>query len=53
MGIVFMCNRIAKVDKQAIAQELGNIAFKAVDDLCTYIPISKHDLPEIFRVELF
>ena len=43
---------IAKVDQQAIAQILGNMALEALDDLGTGLLIGAHHLAVVFRVEL-
>jgi hypothetical protein len=50
--IVFMRLRIAKVDQQAIAQILGNVAVKALDDFSTGLLIGAHHLAVVFRIEL-
>ena len=44
--------RIAKVDEQAIAQILGNMPVKALDDGRAGGLIGAHHLAEVFRVEL-
>ena len=43
---------IAKVDQQAIAEILGDMALKALDDRGTGGLIGPHHLPQVFRVEL-
>src|SRR6266446_1505990 len=43
---------IAKIDEQPIAEILGNMAVKALDDLGTGGLVGAHDLPQVFWVEL-
>jgi hypothetical protein len=52
LGVVFVGLRVAKVHQQAIAQILGDIPVKALDDLDPSRLISQHHLAEVFRVEL-
>jgi hypothetical protein len=52
LGIIFMRLRIAKVDQQAIAEILGDMALKAGNHLGTGVLIGPHDLAEVFGVEL-
>ena len=42
LGIVFVCQRIAKVDQQAIAEILGDMALKAGDHLGAGVLIGPH-----------
>src|SRR5262245_10075169 len=51
LRIVFMGLRIAKVDQQAIAEVLGDMALKALDDLGAGGLIRPDNLPQVFRVE--
>jgi hypothetical protein len=44
--------RITKVDQQAIAEILGNVSLKALDDRGTGGLIGSDDLPVVFRVKL-
>jgi hypothetical protein len=32
VGIIFVCHRIAKIDQEPIAKELGDMSIKACDD---------------------
>src|SRR5215471_5221780 len=50
-GIVLMCLRIAKIDQEAIAEILCNMALKVPDDLRTRGLIGTHDLTQIFRIK--
>ena len=43
---------IAKIDQQAIAEILGDMPLKALDDLGTGGLIGAHHLPQIFGIEL-
>jgi hypothetical protein len=43
---------IAEVHQQAIAEVLGNMPIKALDDLGTELLIGAHYLPEVFRIQL-
>ena len=52
LGVVFMRLRIAKVDQQAIAEILGDMAVKALDHLGTGRLVGAHDLAQVFWVEL-
>jgi hypothetical protein len=47
-----MCLRIAKIDEEAIAEILRNMALKVSDDLRTCGLIGAHDLTQIFRIKL-
>jgi hypothetical protein len=51
--IVFMRDRIAKVDQQTIAEILGDIPLVAFDDLGAHLLIGSDDGLEFFGVELF
>ena len=44
--------RIAKIDQEAVAEILCNMAFKVPDDLRTRGLIGPHDLAQIFRIKL-
>ena len=44
--------RIAKIDQQAIAEILGDMPVKALDDLGTGGLVGAHHLPQIFGIEL-
>jgi hypothetical protein len=52
LRIVLMRLRIAKVDEQAIAEILGNVALEALDDRGTGLLIGTHHLAVVFRIEL-
>jgi hypothetical protein len=52
LGVVFVRLRVAKVDQQAIAEILGDMALKARDHLGTGVLIGTHHLTQLFRVEL-
>ena len=43
---------IAKIDQQAIAEILGDMPLKALDDLSTGSLVGAHHLPQIFGIEL-
>jgi hypothetical protein len=43
---------IPKVDEQAIAQVLGNVPVKALDDLRAGALVGAHDLPQVFGIEV-
>ena len=49
--VVFMGLGIAEVHQQAIAEVLGNVAVKALDDLGTGGLIGPHHGSEVFRIE--
>ena len=44
--------RIAKVNQQAIAEILGNVALEALDDLDTGLLIGAHHFAVVFGIEL-
>jgi hypothetical protein len=48
-----VCLRPSKVDQQAIAEQLRDMAAKALDYLGRRPLISPHDVAQILRVELF
>ena len=50
--VVFMGLGIAEVHQQAIAEVLGNVAVKALNDLGTGGLIGAHHLAQVFRIEL-
>ena len=50
--IVFMRLRITKIDEQAVAEILGNMSLKALDDLSTGSLIGAYHLAQIFGIEL-
>ena len=52
LRIVFVRLRKAKVDQHAIAEILGDIAIKALDNASTGLLVCPDDLPQVFRVEL-
>ena len=52
LRVVFMRQRIAKVDQQAIPQVLGNVPVKALDDRGTGGLVGPHHVAVVFRVEL-
>src|SRR5262245_61674785 len=43
---------IAKIDEQAVAEVLGDMPRKALDDLGTGSLVGAHHLPQVFRIEL-
>ena len=51
LRIVFMRLGIAKIDQQAIAEILGNMALKALDDLSAGLLVGPHHLPQVFGIE--
>ena len=52
LDLVFMGLGIAEVHEQAIAEVLGNVAVKALDDLGTSGLIGPHHGAEVFRIEV-
>src|SRR6266581_2007098 len=52
LRIVFMRLGIAKIDQQAVAEILGDMPVKALDDLSTCGLVGAYYLPQIFRIEL-
>ena len=52
LGVVFVCQGIAKVDEDAIAQILRDMPLKAGDHLGTGVLIGPHHLTQLFWVEL-
>jgi hypothetical protein len=50
--VVFMGAGIAKVDEEAIAEILSDIALIALDNRSRRLLIDPHHLPQLFRVEL-
>jgi hypothetical protein len=52
VGIVFVRPGIAKIHQQPIAEILGDMAIKVLDDLRTGGVIGLDDLAQVFRVEL-
>ena len=52
LGVVFVRLGIAKVDQQAIAEILGDVAVKAVDHLGAGVLVGAHHLAQVFRVQL-
>jgi len=52
LRIVFMRLGIAKIDQQAVAEILGDMPVKALDDLGTGGLVGAHHLPQIFGIEL-
>ena len=52
MGVIFVCQGVAEVDEQAIAQILGDMALKAGDHFGAGVLIGSDDLAQVFRVEL-
>jgi hypothetical protein len=47
-----MCLGIAKVDKQSIAEELGEVSLVPLDDFSTHLLIRTDHFAIVFRVEL-
>src|SRR5438309_2013179 len=43
---------IAEIDQQSVAEILGNIPLKALDDLRTGRLVRPHHLPQVFRIKL-
>ena len=52
LGVIFVRQRVAKVDQQAIAEVLRDMPLKAGDHLRTRVLIGPHHLAQLFRVEL-
>src|SRR5262252_7022741 len=52
VSVIFMCLRIAEVDKQTITEKLGDMPIVALDHLGTYSLICTDDFPVLFGVEL-
>jgi hypothetical protein len=51
LRIVFMRVGIAKIDQEPIAQELGNVSVKTLDNFGTRLLIGTHQVTVLFRVE--
>jgi hypothetical protein len=51
-GIIFVCDGIAKVDEQTVAEILGNVSVVSLDYLFTGLLILSHDLTQFFRIKL-
>jgi hypothetical protein len=51
-SVILMCLGIAKVDKQSISQELGDVTVIALHNLSTGCLISTDDVPVLFGIEL-
>src|SRR5215475_14386546 len=52
LGIVFMGLRIAKVDEEPIAEVLGDMSVKVLNDLSADSLVGPDDLSEVFGIEL-
>jgi hypothetical protein len=52
-GVVFLGNGVTEVRHDAIAQELGNMAFVTADGVLAYTPIRGEQIVEVFRIEAF
>src|SRR5262249_55686579 len=52
LRVVFVCQRIAKVDQQTIPQVLGNVPLEALDDRGTGGLVGPHRGAVVLRVEL-
>jgi hypothetical protein len=52
LRIVFVGLRIAKIDQQTIAKQLGYVPVKAPNDLGADSLIGAYDLAQVFRIEL-
>jgi hypothetical protein len=52
LRVIFVCQRVAEVNQQAIAEVLGDMAFKAGNHLGAGVLIGAHDFPELFGVKL-
>ena len=52
LRIVFVRHRPAEIDEQSVAEILGNIALKLVDDLRSGFLIGADDLAQVFGIEL-
>ena len=53
LGIVFVGLRIAKINKQTVAQILYDVSLKASDNLAAGFLICLHYFAQILRVQLF
>jgi hypothetical protein len=51
-GLIFMGERIAKVDQQAITKVLGDMALVLLDDRGGGLLVGTHHGPQVFRIEL-
>ena len=51
-GIIFVCDGIAKVDEQTVAEILGNVSVVPLDYLRTGLLILSHDLTQFFGIKL-
>jgi len=51
-GIIFMCLGIAKIDQETIAQELGNVSVKTLDNFSTCRLIGTYHVSVHFGIEL-
>ncbi len=52
LRIIFMRQRVAEVDQQAIAEILRDMPLKAGNHFGAGVLIGPHDLPELFGVKL-
>jgi hypothetical protein len=52
LRVIFVCQGVAKVDEQAIAEILGDMPLKAGDHLGAGLLIGPHHVTQLFRVEL-
>src|SRR5262245_20475159 len=52
LGVIFMGLRIAEIDKQTIAQKLGNVSVKPLDAFRTVRLIRPYRVAVLFGVEL-
>ena len=52
LGVIFVRQRVAEVDEQAIAEILRDMPLKAGDHLGARVLIGPHHLAEVFRVKL-
>ena len=52
LGVIFVRQGVAKVDEQAVAEILRDMALKAGDHLGAGLLIGPHHLAQVFRVEL-
>jgi len=52
LGIIFVGDRVAKVHEEPIPEQLGDMSFRALDDLRTDPLIRTDDFAILFGVEL-